>query len=130
MTLTTDRDTPWEPPLNGTEAEHVLGALDRLRWTFRYKVDELDAAGLDTRIGASSLTLGGLLKHLAVQEDYATAVKLNGEVMPEEWADNGWDREASPRLRYRSPPPGPSTSWTARVTPPSTRCCKPRGRRY
>src|SRR5262245_29046985 len=52
-TQTTDQDTPWEPPLNGTEAEHVLGALDRLRWTFRYKADELDAAGLDTRIGAS-----------------------------------------------------------------------------
>ena len=83
--------TPWEPPFSGTEAEHVLGALDRLRWTFRYKVDELDAAGLDTRIGASSLTLGGLLKHLAVQEDYATAVKMDGEEMPADWAGNGWD---------------------------------------
>jgi hypothetical protein len=90
-TQQTDQDTPWEPPLNGTEAEHVLGALDRLRWTFRYKADELDAAGLDTRIGASTLTLGGLLKHLAVQEDYATAVKMDGEDMPPEWADNGWD---------------------------------------
>jgi hypothetical protein len=84
-------DTPWEPPLSASETEHVLGALDRLRWTFRYKTDELDAAGLDTRIGASSLTLGGLLKHLAVQEDYATAVKMDGEEMPEIWADNGWD---------------------------------------
>jgi hypothetical protein len=84
-------ETPWEPPLSGTEAEHLLGALDRLRWTFRFKADGLDAAGLDTRIGASSLTLGGLLKHLAVQEDYATAVKMDGEEMPPEWADNGWD---------------------------------------
>jgi hypothetical protein len=84
-------ETPWEPPLSGTEAEHVLGALDRLRWTFRYKVDELDVNGLDTRIGTSSLTLGGLLKHLAVQEDFATAVKMDGEEMPSVWADNGWD---------------------------------------
>ena len=84
-------DTPWEPPFSGTEVEHVLGALDRLRWTFRWKADELDAAGLDTRIGSSSLTLGGLLKHLAVQEDYATAVKVDGEEMPPVWADNGWD---------------------------------------
>ena len=58
-------DTPWEPPFSGTEAEHLLGALDRLRWTFRWKADGLDAGGLDTRIGASTLTLGGLLKHLA-----------------------------------------------------------------
>jgi hypothetical protein len=83
-------DTPWEPPLNGTETEHVLGALDRLRWTFRWKADALDAAGLNARVGASSLTLGGLLKHLAAQEDYATAVKMNGEDMPPEWAANGW----------------------------------------
>ena len=85
------KDTPWEPPFSGSEVEHVLGALDRLRWTFRYKADELDAAGLDTRIGPSSLTLGGLLKHLATQEDFATAVKMDGEEMPAEWADNGWD---------------------------------------
>ena len=69
----------------------MLGALDRLRWTFRFKADELDAAGLDTRVGASSLTLGGLLKHLAVQEDYATAVKMDGDEMPDAWATNGWD---------------------------------------
>ena len=37
-------DTPWEPPFSGTEAEHLLGALDRLRWTFRWKADGLDAA--------------------------------------------------------------------------------------
>ena len=58
-------ENPWEPPLAGTEAEHLVGALDRLRTTVRWKADDLDAAGLQTRIGASSLTLGGLLKHLA-----------------------------------------------------------------
>ncbi len=58
-------DTPWEPPMAGSETEQLLGALDRLRYTFRWKADGLDAAGLATRLGASSLTLGGLLKHLA-----------------------------------------------------------------
>ncbi len=52
----------------GTEAAHLTGALDRLRTTFRFKADDLDAAGLQARIGASSLTLGGLLKHLAAYE--------------------------------------------------------------
>jgi hypothetical protein len=57
-------DAPWEPPLAGSEVAQVIGALERLRTTFRWKVDGLDAAGLQTRIGASELTLGGLLKHL------------------------------------------------------------------
>jgi hypothetical protein len=33
----TTPDTPWEPPVAGTEAEHLTGALDRLRFTFRWK---------------------------------------------------------------------------------------------
>ena len=83
--------TPWEPPLSGTEAEHVLGALDRLRWTFRWKTDGLGADGLTARLGPSTLTLGGLLKHLAAQEDYASTHKLTGAPMPAVWDDNGWD---------------------------------------
>jgi len=83
--------TPWEPPLAGTDATQILGSLDRMRWTFRWKTAGLDHAGLTTRIGASSLSLAGLLKHLAANEDYATTVKLLGEPMDEHWADNGWD---------------------------------------
>ena len=84
-------DTPWEPPLAGSEAEQLLGALDRLRYTFRWKTDGLDAAGLATTLGPSSLTLGGLLKHLASQEDYTSTVKLTGEPLGEPWAGWGWD---------------------------------------
>jgi hypothetical protein len=87
----TDSDYPWEPPLAGTEVEHLVGALDRLRTTFRWKADDLDAAGLQTRIGASSLTLGGLLKHLAANEDYAFTTKLSGEPMGAPWDATGWD---------------------------------------
>jgi len=89
----TDNDTPWEPPLAGTEVEHLIGALDRLRTTFRWKADDLDAAGLQTRIGTSSLTLGALLKHLAVQGDYASTVKLSGEPIGAVWDGNGWDSD-------------------------------------
>ncbi|GAA4117023.1 DinB family protein [Knoellia locipacati] len=84
-------DTPWEPPLAGSEAEQVLGALDRLRWTFRFKTDGLDAAGLNQRIGASTLTLGRLLKHLAAVEDDWFHRKLAGDPMPAVWEGNGWD---------------------------------------
>jgi hypothetical protein len=87
----TDSDYPWEPPLAGTEAEHLTGALDRLRTTFRYKADDLDAAGLNTRIGASALTLGGLLKHLAACEDYIFNVKFKGKPLGAPWDAFGWD---------------------------------------
>ena len=81
----TDDDYWWEPPIAGTEVEHLVGALDRLRATFRWKADNLDAAGLSTRIGASSLTIGGLLKHLAAAEDYIFTVKMRGEPMGSPW---------------------------------------------
>ena len=89
----TDSDRPWEPPLAGTELEHLTGALDRLRTTFRWKADDLDAAGLQTRIGASSLTLGGLLKHLAAVEDYIFTTKLSGVKLGAPWEVNGWDSD-------------------------------------
>lgn len=79
-------DTPWEPPLAGTEVGHLLGALDRLRATFRWKADGLDAAALNAKIAASALTIGGLLKHLALIEDFYTTRKLRGEGMGEPWA--------------------------------------------
>jgi hypothetical protein len=78
---------PWEPPLAGTEEEQLVGALDRLRTTFRFKADGLAAAGLGQRAGASSLTLGGLLKHLALIEDYQSTVKLSGAPLGEPWPE-------------------------------------------
>ena len=86
----------WEPPIAGTEVEHLTGALERLRTTFRWKVGGLDAAGLDTRVGASSLTLGALLKHLAACEDHIFSTKMKGEPMGSPWTEmersgEGWD---------------------------------------
>jgi Protein of unknown function (DUF664) len=87
----TDSDYPWQPPLAGTEAEHLTGALHRLRTTFRFKADDLDATGLQVRIGASALTIGGLLKHLAVCEDYMFTVKLSGAPIGSPWEGTDWD---------------------------------------
>jgi hypothetical protein len=80
-----DSDISWEPPAAGTEAEQLAGALDRLRATFRWKADGLGADGLTARIGASALTLGGLLKHLAAVEDYTFGTKLSGEPVGSPW---------------------------------------------
>lgn len=86
-----DIDYPWEPPLAGTETEQLVGALERLRATFRWKADDLDATGLQTRVGASTLTLGGLLKHLAANEDQMFTAKMRGERVGAPWDTMGHD---------------------------------------
>jgi hypothetical protein len=91
-------DYSWEPPLAGSEAEHLAAALDRLRITFRWKADGLDASGLQVRIGASVLTLGGLLKHLARVEDEIFTVKLTGEPMGAPWDSIAWGGEHDPEF--------------------------------
>ena len=82
---------PWEPPIDGTEAEHLLGALGRMRATLRWKADGLDEAGLRHRLPSSSLSLGGLLLHLAMGEDYYLVTKLRGEELVEPWRSLGHD---------------------------------------
>jgi Protein of unknown function (DUF664) len=77
----------------GTEEQQLIGALERMRTTFRFKADGLDSAGLSTRVGASSLTLGGLLKHLALGEDYMFGVKYAGEPLAEPWSQVDWDAD-------------------------------------
>jgi hypothetical protein len=89
----TDNDRPWEPPLAGTEAEHLVGALERLRTTFRWKADDLGEAGLRTSIGASTLTLGALLKHLARAEDQMFSSKLSGAPLGPPWDTADWDAD-------------------------------------
>jgi hypothetical protein len=89
----TNSDIPWEPPLAGTEAEHLVGALERLRATFRWKADGLDSAGLQTRIGASTLTLGGLLKHLARADEQCFGMKLSGAPLGPPWDTADWDAD-------------------------------------
>jgi len=85
------QEPPWEPPIAGTETEHLLGALDRLRTTFRWKADGLDADGLRVSVAASELTLGSLLKHLACVEAYYSRRKLDGSELGPPWDEADWD---------------------------------------
>ena len=96
----TESDYPWEPPLAGTEAAHLVAALDRLRTTFRWKADALDAVGLQARIGSSTLTIGALLKHLAAVEAYYFRTRLRGESTGAPWETVDWDAE--PDWEFRS----------------------------
>jgi hypothetical protein len=95
-------DLPWEPPAAGTEAEHLVGALDRMRATFRWKADGLDSTGLHATVGASTMTLAGLLKHLALVEDAYFSVRLAGEPYGPPWSEHAADFEADPDWEWHS----------------------------
>ena len=76
-----------EPPLAGSETDTLLGSLERQRATFAFKCADLDAVGLRTTVGTSSVTLGGLLKHLAYMEDINFTGELAGRELPSPWSD-------------------------------------------
>ena len=69
----------------GDEAETLLSTLDRIRSTFAWKCAGLDAAGMAARLGPSTVTLGGLLKHMALVEDLYFTSWLAGGDMPQAW---------------------------------------------
>lgn len=72
-----------EPPLSADEAGMLLGYLDFHRATLEWKTRGLDVAGLATTVGRSTMTLGGMLAHLAYVEDSWSVWRLRGEPLPE-----------------------------------------------
>ena len=60
------------PPAAGGETATLLGSLDRQRAIFFWKCAELERPDCRPRLGASTLTLGGLLKHLSIVPAAAT----------------------------------------------------------
>lgn len=82
-----------EPPVAGTEAETMLGALERQRGYIAWKCGNLDSAGLRARLEPSTMTLGGLLKHLALIEDDYFSVRLHGRDRQPPWDTVDWDAD-------------------------------------
>lgn len=86
-----------EPPLNAGEIESILGFLDFQRATLAWKCSGLDSDGLAATVGASTMTLGGLLKHMAYVEDAWFSQSLHGQDKAPPWdtvdwkADQDWD---------------------------------------
>jgi hypothetical protein len=89
--MTIDRT---DPPLVGTEAEVLVGFLDFHRDTLRIKVDGLDADQLATRLAPSTMTLGGMVKHLAFVEDWWFNQVLADNPAAKIWADVDWASDA------------------------------------
>ena len=89
-----------EPPVAGDETETLLGFLDYQRATFAWKCAGLDAAGLRATVGASTITLGGMLKHLAYVEDHWFSRCLLGETTRSPWKAVDW--KADPDWEWHS----------------------------
>ena len=92
MTVIDDHGRP-EPPVAADETATLLGFLDYQRATMAWKTAGLDAAGLGTRVAASSMTLGGMLKHLANVEDYWCSRRLHGRDPAPPWDTADWDAD-------------------------------------
>ena len=83
---------PWpEPPLAADEATAIVAALERQRATLAWKTGGLDAEGLRTTAAASAITLGSLLKHMAVLEDDTFTRRIAGRAMVPPWTEVDWD---------------------------------------
>jgi hypothetical protein len=80
-----------EPPVAGSEADTMLGALERQRRYIAWKCGNLDSAGLRARLEPSTMTLGGLLKHLALVEDDYFSVRLHARDRQPPWNSVDWD---------------------------------------
>ncbi|MGX1561752.1 DinB family protein [Streptomyces sp. NPDC055506] len=103
MTPDVERDVaevPLEPPIAGDEVDTLVGSLERQRRTFAWKCEGLDAAGLSARVASSAVTLGGLLKHLALVEDHYLSVRLLGREPASPW--DAADRDAEPDWEWTS----------------------------
>ncbi len=86
-----------DPADAGEPIATLLGFLERQRATLAWKCGGLDAAGLGATHAPSSMTLGGMLKHLARFEDDMSTEWLCGQPQREPWnavdwtVDRAWD---------------------------------------
>jgi uncharacterized damage-inducible protein DinB len=97
VTETTERVNP---PIVAGEVESLLAYLDYQRNTLRRKTEGLTQAQQATRLEPSTLTLGGLLKHMALVEDNWFSVVLLGNEDAEPWQGLDWD--ADPDWEFRT----------------------------
>ena len=82
-----------EAPSARGEAETLIGFLEFQRATLEWKCAGLDRAGLMATVAPSSMTLGGMLKHLANVEDYWCSRWLHGNNAQSPWDEVNWDAD-------------------------------------
>ncbi len=78
----------------------MLAVLERNRRTFAWKTGGLDRGGLAATTAATSMTLGGLVKHMALVETDWLVVKVAGDPYGPPWDDV--DFGADPDWEWRT----------------------------
>ena len=89
MTETDEQGRP-QPPFAGDEVRTLQGFLDFQRATLEWRCRRLTDEQLRATLPPSSLTLGGMLKHLAYVEDYWFSTVVVEAPQPEPWASVDW----------------------------------------
>jgi uncharacterized damage-inducible protein DinB len=79
-----------DPDPTGPELDQLTAFLDFQRETILLKAGDLDAGQLSRTLPPSSLTLGGLLNHLALVEDSWFRERFAGLPGDELWRDVDW----------------------------------------
>src|ERR1700712_5412691 len=82
-----------EPPLADDEVGTLVGFLEYQRATLAWKFTGVDPAGLIATVGVSSMTLGGILKHLAYVEYTWFSRWLDHQGPQAPWDAVDWDAE-------------------------------------
>jgi len=80
-----------KPPSHGDETATLLGFLEYQRATLAWKCSGLDEAGLRATVTPSSMTLGGILKHLAYVEEWWCWEWMAGQEPLAPWDTVDWD---------------------------------------
>ncbi|MEU7007503.1 DinB family protein [Streptomyces sp. NPDC046332] len=86
-------EVPADTPLAGSEAAVLLTTLERMRALVEWKCSGLDAEGLRATLAPSTVTLGGLLKHLAAVEDSHFLRLMRDEKPGAPWDTVDWDAD-------------------------------------
>jgi uncharacterized damage-inducible protein DinB len=89
-----------DPPETGPELDQLTSYLDLQRATMLWKTEGLTREQLAQPHPPSTLTLGGLLNHLALVEDSWFRVRFAGFPDDELWAGIDWD--ADPDFEFRT----------------------------
>ena len=93
MLVMNDETVLREAPVAGSEIDSLVGSLERQRRLLAWKCGGLDARGLGAKHAPSSMTLGGLLKHLALVEDEYFSRRLLGREPGQPWDAVDWDAD-------------------------------------
>lgn len=86
-----DPATRVDPPPHANEPDTLLGFLRYHRDTFRWKTGGLTREQLGRTLAPSDMTLGGMIKHLALVEVWWFHQVLGGGDEPEPWSAVDWD---------------------------------------